>query len=85
MISVTMEIMSGAMRGFGYSLPPALVTLFGICCVRIVWIFTVFEMHPTYSVLMAVYGISWAITAVLLYIVYVRFVHKLKKQEHSLN
>ncbi len=85
LLSVTMEIMSGSMRGFGYSLPPALVTLFGICCVRIIWIFTVFKMHPTYSVLMAVYGISWAVTAGFLYIIYVRFIRRLKKQEHVLN
>lgn len=85
LLSAAMEIMSGSMRGFGYSLPPALVTLFGICCVRIIWVFTVFKVNPTYFVLMSVYGISWAITTVLLYIVYVRFIRRLRKQEHILN
>lgn len=85
LLSAAMEIMSGSMRGFGYSLPPALVTLFGICCVRIIWFFTVFKVNPTYFVLMSVYGISWAITTVLLYIVYVRFIRRLRKQEHILN
>ena len=82
-LSVAMEIMSGTMRGFGYSLPPALMTLFGICGVRIIWLFSIFKMYPTYNVLMAVYGISWGVAALLIFIIYVRFMRKIKAQIHS--
>ena len=39
--SLTYEILSGYLRGFGISLVPAILTLFGVCGVRIVWINTV--------------------------------------------
>ena len=43
--SLTYEILSGYLRGFGISLVPAILTLFGVCGVRIVWINTVFPLH----------------------------------------
>ncbi len=63
-IQVIMDTVSGAMRGYGYSLPPALMTLASICTVRIVWVWTVFEMYPNYEVLMAVYPVSWIVAAI---------------------
>ena len=30
-LNICMEVLSGAMRGYGFSLPPAIVTLIGIC------------------------------------------------------
>jgi putative MATE family efflux protein len=61
-LSAPMEVLSGALRGCGWSLPPALATL---CCVvgsRMIWIFTVFKAHPLYDVLLAIYPISWGLT-----------------------
>ncbi len=72
-LSVIMEILSGTMRGCGYSLPPALATLIGICSVRVIWLYTVFEAYPTYGSLMAVYGVSWAITALFICYLYFNF------------
>ena len=46
--SLTYEILSGYLRGFGISLVPAILTLFGVCGVRIVWINTVFPLHHTF-------------------------------------
>ena len=64
------EIISGALRGYGHSLGPALMTLIGICGTRITWVTTVFRMHTSFSVLMLVYPISWVVTAVVLTIYY---------------
>ena len=65
-VCVFIEGFSGAMRGYGYSLPPALLMLATVCGVRIVWIYTVFTAEPTFSNIMVCYPLSWTITAVLL-------------------
>lgn len=64
------EILSGSLRGYGYSLPPALVVLFTVCGVRIIWVLTAFSAVPTFPVLLACYPLSWLVTAVLLTLVY---------------
>ena len=47
---------------------PAILTLFGVCGVRIIWINTVFPLHHTFQSIMLVYPISLATTAVLIFI-----------------
>lgn len=55
------ETGSGYLRGFGKSMLPALNSLICICGIRIVYIFTVFRMFPTFRTIMLVYPISlWA-------------------------
>ena len=67
---IVIEILSGAMRGYGYSLPPALLMMVTICGVRIAWIYTVFAAVPTFFVIMLSYPLSWAVTVVLLFFIY---------------
>lgn len=69
-LNAFMEVFSGALRGHGYSLAPALITLFGVCGVRILWVLTYFQSHHTFDVLMSVYPISWAVTAAVIFIYY---------------
>ena len=64
------DILSGALRGYGYSLPPALVVMVGICSVRIIWLYTVFALRPDFMTLMLCYPISWALTLLVLVFVY---------------
>ena len=47
---------------------PAILTLFGVCGVRIIWINTVFPLHHTFRSIMLVYPIRLATTAVLIFI-----------------
>ena len=82
-ISVVMEIVSGALRGYGISLTPALITLVCVCGIRITWVFTVFAKIPTYASLMAVYGISWFITMIFLLIAYRYYVKRIKVVEFN--
>ena len=69
-INSVIEILSGSLRGYGFSLPPALVVLIAICGVRILWVKTAFTAVPTFPVLLACYPLSWLVTAVLLTLVY---------------
>ena len=59
------EIPGGALRGIGHSLLPAILTVFGSCGLRVVWIYTVFQRFHTYQVLMSVYLVTWIVTSIL--------------------
>lgn len=69
-VNVIMETLSDAMRGYGYSLPPAILTLVVICTTRIIWVYTVFAADPSFEKLMAVYPVSWVLTTVGIYWLY---------------
>ncbi len=78
LINVIMEGVSGALRGYGISLTPAVITLICVCGVRVVWVFTAFAKIPTYATLMAVYPISWFITTIFLIAAYSYHMKRLK-------
>jgi putative MATE family efflux protein len=61
-----MGVLPGAIRGFGSSLPPSIITIIGACGVRIVWIYTVFKMYPNLTTLYLVHPITWVITVIAL-------------------
>ncbi|MDE7242653.1 MAG: MATE family efflux transporter [Oscillospiraceae bacterium] len=60
-----MEAFVGVLRGIGYSVVPMVVTLVGACGLRLVWVATVFRMHPSPAVLYISYPISWIVTAAI--------------------
>ena len=66
--SMMYELMSGYLRGFGISLVPALLTILGVCGVRITWVYGVFPSSHTFHTLMMAYPISLSVTAVLIFI-----------------
>ena len=78
LVNVIMEGLSGALRGYGISLTPAVITLVCVCGVRVVWVFTAFAKISTYATLMAVYPISWFITTIFLIAAYVYHMKRLK-------
>lgn len=78
LICVLLEGLSATLRGYGISLAPALMTLFGVCGVRITWLFTAFQLEPTYETLMTVYPLSWLVTSILLCIAYKFYMKNLK-------
>ena len=66
--SMLYEVMSGYLRGFGFSLVPAILTTVGVCLLRIIWINTVFPANRTFVTIMTAYPVSLATTAVLIFI-----------------
>ncbi len=66
--SLLYEVMSSYMRGYGISLVPAILTMLGVCGIRIAWIYTVFPVSRTFATIMTVYPVSLAATAVLIFI-----------------
>ena len=57
-----MVTMSGVNRGLGYSMASALISFFGACVFRIVWVYAVFPAYHTLGWLYISYPISWVIT-----------------------
>ena len=59
-----MDNTTGALRGLGLSLTPMFIALIGACGLRILWIFTVFQIpaYHTMDCLYLSYPITWIIT-----------------------
>lgn len=66
--SLLYEVMAGYLRGFGISLTPALLTMLGVCGIRIAWIRFVFPQSRTFRTIMMVYPISLCATALLVFV-----------------
>lgn len=59
------EIPGSALRGMGHSVLPMLLTIFGTCILRIVWVYLVCPSHPGFDILVMVYPISWIVTGIM--------------------
>ena len=64
--SMAYENMSGYLRGFSISLPPSLLTVVGVCGVRLLWVAFIFPASPTFATIMAAYPVSLGTTALLI-------------------
>lgn len=77
-----MDVMAGVLRGMGHSITPMIVSLVGVCALRVIWIATIFQVPEFHTIEMLYYAypISWAITfgAHTLYFLIVRT--KLKRK-----
>ena len=68
---VFIEILSGALRGIGDVLIPMLLTMFGICALRIVWVAIAVPVSPSVATIIFSYPITWVLTSILFIIYYV--------------
>ena len=88
---VAIEILSGAMRGVGNAFGPTIVICFGICVLRVIWLFTVVPMYNNITTIVASYPISWAITSVVMVFYYLMWSRKIglrrwkERSERALN
>lgn len=67
---ICIEILSGAVRGAGNALIPMVMTCFGVCVLRIVWIFTAVPKWNSMTTVMMSYPITWVTTSVLFILYY---------------
>lgn len=66
--SLLYDVMSGYLRGFGISLIPAILTMLGVCGIRIAWIRFVFPQSRTFQTIMTAYPVSLSATMLLIFI-----------------
>jgi putative MATE family efflux protein len=57
-----MDVSTGALRGMGASLSPMLISVLGVCGLRVLWIATVFQTYRTPECLYLSYPVSWIVT-----------------------
>ena len=68
-----MDVATGLIRGLGSSMLPMIITVIGVCGMRIGWIYTVFRMEKYHSVqsLYLSYTISWSMTFLTEFVVFI--------------
>jgi len=80
-----MDVSTGALRGLGSSFVPMVITVLGVCGIRIAWIYTIFQIpkYHTQECLYLSYIISWSITFVVQTIAFI-IVYKKKSRSDPL-
>lgn len=78
--SLCYEVMSGYLRGFGISLPPAVLTMLGICGIRLSWVRWIFPRYQTFGSILLVFPISLTVTAGLILLAVIYF-HPARRKE----
>ena len=81
-----MDVSTGALRGMGASAVPMIISVLGVCGVRLLWIATIFQMPQYHSVdsLYVSYGVSWTITFVAQFVAFWLVYNKQKRKAESL-
>lgn len=74
------DVLVGGLRGLGYSITPMVVSILGICVLRIVWIHTVFASNHTLQTLYVSYPLSWVVTSCIHLICYIIIYKKIKNK-----
>ena len=69
-VQAVMDILIGCMQGYGFTLVPALISIFGVCGTRLVWLYAVFPHYRTLAAIMFIYPLTQAIACLLLWISY---------------
>ena len=64
-IASSYEISASSLRGMGKSMLPTILTVFGTCLLRIVWVYAVCPVWHTFDVIMLVYPVSWCLTGIM--------------------
>lgn len=77
-LNIHIENYAGALRGVGDTLVPMLISVFGICVCRIIYLGIFFPMFPTLEFLCAMYPVTWILTDILYVIYYPIRMKKLK-------
>lgn len=67
------ETVVGALRGMGYGVLPTMVSLVGICGLRLLYLNTLFKMEEFHNLhsLYFTYPLSWGVTLVVLLVMYI--------------
>ncbi|MBQ3499114.1 MAG: MATE family efflux transporter [Clostridia bacterium] len=75
-----MEIFVGLLRGMNCSTIPMIVSVFGSCVFRVLWVYTAFRAYPTQETLYIAYIISWALCSAIHFICYLIIKKRITKK-----
>lgn len=76
-----MDVTTGLIRGLGTSVAPMIVSILGICGMRLAWIFTIFRVpeYHTMPCLLISYPISWIITLAAQLVIFFHLIAKYRR------
>lgn len=77
-----MDVSTGALRGLGASVIPMVISILGVCGLRVFWIYTVFRVYHTPQCLFFSYTVSWVITFVFQMAAFFLVCRKFPKEEN---
>ena len=80
MILAVMETFGGSLRALGYAFSTMIITLFGACIFRVIWIFAVLPHYRSFFGLFISYPISWVLVSGMHGLVLWYALRKLKKE-----
>ena len=69
---ICIEILGGTARGCGDSIIPMLLTCFGVCVLRVIWILGIVPIHRDLATVAFSYPLTWAVTSIMFIIYYLR-------------
>ena len=76
-----MEVIGGVLRGMGYSFRTMIISLFGVCVFRVVWVFSIFRYVHTLNCLYISYPVSWTLVSLVNIVLYIVIRKGLKEQK----
>ena len=81
-----MDVSTGMLRGLGSSVPPMIISVLGVCGLRIGWIYSIFQIpeYHTPQCLYFSYIISWTATFVIQMIAFFIVYKKHLRREEEL-
>lgn len=82
---VTIEIYSGALRGIGDSWIPMIITMVGVCALRVLWILVAVPLRRDITTIVFSYPLTWSVTTVLFIIYFHRFSRLGKNKTSSIH
>ena len=69
-LNMTIEIMSGSLRGLGNPMISTILCVIFVCGVRLFYMFVIFPHYNTFNMLLIIYPISWLAAALSIVIAY---------------
>ena len=66
---ICVEVFSGAVRGAGDVVAPTLMTCFGVCILRVLWVLVAVPLNRTVVMVEWSYPLTWTVTS-LMYLIY---------------
>ena len=73
---IGIEVFSGALIGMGDALIPTIITIIGVCVIRILWNVIMVPRYPVLHTVLLNYPITWIITSAAFVIYYFWYVHR---------
>ena len=82
-----MDVSTGSLRGLGASFTPMLISILGVCGLRIMWIYTIFQIPQFHTPewLYIAYPLSWLGTFIMQTTAFITIYKKRVRADHSIS